>query len=106
MFLFRGLQKPKRCHWSDEFQKKPTFFFGKSCSRGVGAPGCHPSTLIDLANKALASNGFVKAICLLSEGYRNRRGVTVPMNFKKTDEFFSETPAPRVLVPLAAIQAF
>ena len=106
MFLFRGLQKPRGVTGPMNFKKNPRFFFGKSCSLGVGAPGCHPSTLIDLANKVLASNGFVKAICLLSEGYRNRRGVTVTMSFKKTDEFFSETPAPGVLVPLAAIQSF
>ena len=71
-----------------------TFFYGKSCSRVSGAPGCHPSTLIDLANKALASNGFVEAICLLSEGYRNHRGVTVPMSFKKTDDFFRKIVLP------------
>ena len=39
------------------FKKKKfrTFFFGKSCSRDFGVPGCHPDTLIDLANIALAS---------------------------------------------------
>ena len=106
-FFSEGYRNQRGVTGPMNFKKNPRFFFGKSCSRGVGAPGCHPSTLIDLANKALASNGFVKAICLLSEGYRNRRGVTVPMNFKKTDEFFfSETPATGVLVPLAAIQAF
>ena len=68
--------------------KSRTFFYGKSCSRDFGPPGCHPSTLIDLANKALASNGFVKAICLLPEGYRNQRGVTGPMNFEKRRFFF------------------
>ena len=165
MHVFRGLQNPQRCHWSDEFQKKSghiffgnscsrdfgatdcyqstlidlantalasrdsvkticmvcegyrtqrgvtgpmnfksrTFFYGKSCSRVFGAPGCHPSTLIDLANKALASNGFVKAICLLSEGYRNQRGVTGPMNFKKRRFFFGNSCS-RDIGVLAAIQ--
>ena len=31
---------------------------------------------------------FLNAICLFSEGYRNHRVVTVPMNFKKPDVFF------------------
>ena len=88
MLLSRGLQKPKRCHWSNGFQKNRRFFSGKSCSRVFGGPTCHPSTLIDLANNALASIGFVKAICLLSEGYKNRRVVTVPMNFKKNRRVF------------------
>ena len=35
--------------------KKGRFFFGKYCSRDFRAPGCYPSTLIDLANTALAS---------------------------------------------------
>ena len=51
--------------------------------QGYWGAGCHLNTLIDLANNALASNGFLDAICLLSEGYRTKRGVTGPMNFKK-----------------------
>ena len=88
MHDFRGIQNPWRCHWSDEIQKKGRFFFGKSCSRDFGAPGCNPCTLIDLTNTALASRGPVKPICLLSKGYRTNRVVTGPMNFKKSGRFF------------------
>ena len=87
------------------FKKIRTFFFsGKSCSRGFGAPGFHPGTLIDLANTALASRSLVKLICMASEGYRTHRGVTGPMKFKK-GRFFSENRAPGILGPLAAIRA-
>ena len=100
------LQNPPRCHWSDEFQKIRTFFSGNWCSRGFGALGCHPSTLIHLAISALASRSIVKAICMFSEGYRTHRGVTGPRNFKKVRTFFfSEIRAPRILGTLAAIQA-
>ena len=61
---------------------------------GFGAPGCHPSTLIDPAITALASTNSVKTICMISEGYRTHRGVTGPMNFKKSGGFFSENCAP------------
>ena len=81
------------------------FFFGKSCSRDFGAPGCHPSTLIDPANYAPASKDSVQTICMISEGCRTHRGVTGPMNFKKSGRFFSENRAPGILGPLAAIQA-
>ena len=70
------------------FKKIRTFFFGNSCSRGFGALGCHPSTLIDLANTALASRSTIKTICMISEGYRTNRGITGPMNFKKSRRFF------------------
>ena len=53
-----------------------------------GAPGCHPSTLIDLVNTALNSRSIVKTICMISEGYRANRDVTGPMNFKKSGHFF------------------
>ena len=100
MHNFRGLHNPWRCHWSDEIKKKTGFFFGKSCSRNFGAPGCHPSTLIDLANTALASRGPVKPICMISKGYRTNRIVTGPMNFKKNQAvFFSESRAPEILGP-------
>ena len=69
-----------------------------------GAPGCHPSTLIDLANTALASRSSLKAKCMISSGYRTHRGVTGPMNFKKPGGFFSENPARGILGPLSAIQ--
>ena len=87
-----------------KFKKKDVFFFGKSCSRDSGTPGCYPCTLIDLANTALASRRLVKPICMISEGYRTNRDVTGPMNFKKSGRFFSENRAPGSLGPLAAIQ--
>ena len=86
--------------------KKAGFFFGKSCSRDFGAPGWHPSTLIDFANTALAFKISVKPICMISEGYRTHGGVTGPMKFKKKGcFFFSENRAPVILGPLAADQA-
>ena len=86
--------------------KKGRFFFGKSCSRDFGTPGCNPCTLIDLANTALASRGPVKTTCMISEGYRTNRGVTGPMNFKKIRTFFfSGKPSPRGFGHLAAMQA-
>ena len=70
------------------FTKRTFFFFGKSCSRDFGDPGCNPCTLIDLANTALPSRGLVKPICMISKGYRTNRVVTDPMNFKKSGRFF------------------
>ena len=67
--------------------KKSIGLVGKSCSRDFGAPGCHPSTLIDIVHTALASKCSVKTICRISEGYRNHRGVTGTMNFKKSRRF-------------------
>ena len=87
------------------FKKNQQFFFGKSCSRNFGASGCHPSTLIDLANTALASEGSLETKCMITEGYRTQRGVAGPMKFKKKGRFFSENRAPGFLGPLAAIQA-
>ena len=54
---------------------------------GFGAPGCHPSTSIDMVHTALASNCSVKTTCLISEGYRTHRAVTGPMSFKKSRRF-------------------
>ena len=65
MHDLRGLQNPQSCHWSDEFEKKTGFFFGKSCSRGFGAPGCRPGTLIDLVNVALDSRDSVETIGMI-----------------------------------------
>ena len=42
---------------------------------------------------------------MISGGYRTHRGVTGPMNFKKSGGFFSENPARGILGPLSAIQA-
>ena len=61
---------------------------------GFWDPGCHPCTLIDLVNTALASNLSVQPKFMISEGYRTHGGVTGPMNFKKKDVFF-----PKVVLP-------
>ena len=45
--------------------KKSRRFVGKLCSRDFGAPGCHPSALIDIEHTALASKCSVKTICLI-----------------------------------------
>ena len=51
------------------FKKIMTFFFfGNSCSGNFGAIGCHPDTLIDLANIALASRLLREPIRMISEG--------------------------------------
>ena len=68
--------------------KKIGRFFGKMCSLGFGAPGCHPSTLIDLVKTTLASEGSGKLTRMISEGYRTHGGVTGSMNFKKLGRFF------------------
>ena len=67
--------------------KKSRRFVGKPCTRVLGAPGCHPSTLIDNLHTALAIKCSVKTIGLISEGYRTHRGVTGPMSFKKSRRF-------------------
>ena len=84
--------------------KSRTFFFSKNCAPGILGPWLPSNTLIDLANNAPASKRSAKTVCFFSEGYRNQRGVTGPMNFKKKPTFFSENRAPGVLGPLAAIQ--
>ena len=71
--------------------KKPRRFVGKLCSRVFGAPGCHPSTLIDIVQTALARKCSIKTICLISEGYRTHRAVTGPMSFKKARRFVGKT---------------
>ena len=86
------------------FKKIRTFFFGKSCSRGFGVPRCHPSTLLNLVNTALASRDSVETKCTVWEDCRTHRVVTGPMNFKKSG-FFSEDRAPGILGTLAAIRA-
>ena len=86
------------------FKKIRNFFFGNSCSRDFGATDCYPSTLIDLANSALASRDLVETICKICEGYRTHRGVTGPMNFKsRTFLFFFVKSCSRDIGALAAI---
>ena len=86
------------------FKKSGNFFSENRAPRIFGAPDCHPSTLIDLLNTALASTSNVKTICMISVGYRTHRGVTGPINFKKSGGFFSENRAPGILGTLVAIQ--
>ena len=71
--------------------KKSRRFVGKPCSRVFGAPGCHQSTLFDLADTVLASNGFIETICMNSVGYRTHRAVTGPMSFKKSRRFVGKS---------------
>ena len=87
MHDLEGLQNPQSCHWSDEFQKI-RIFFRKIVLPDFGAPGCHPSTLIDFINTALAKTGSVKTKWMIAEFYRNHSVVTGPMNFKKSGHFF------------------
>ena len=71
--------------------KKSRRFVGKPCSRVFGAPGCHPSTLIDIVHTTLASKCSVKTMCLISEGYRTHRAVTGPRSFKKSRRFVGKS---------------
>ena len=87
---FSGLQNPSSRHWSDEFQKITTFR-RKIVLPGFGAPGCHPSTLIDIVHTALASKCSITTICLISEGYGTHRAVTGPMSFKKSRGFVGKS---------------
>ena len=89
----RGVAGPKNC------KKSGRFFFGKSCSRDFGAPPCHPSTLIDFVNTALASKGSLETKCMITEGYRTHRGVAGPMNFKESGGFFRKIVLPEFWGP-------
>ena len=71
--------------------KKSRRFVGKPCSPDFGAPGCHPSILIDIVHTALASKCSVKTICMKSVGYRTQRTVTGPMSFKKSRRFVGKS---------------
>ena len=71
--------------------KKSRRFVGKPCSRGFGAPGCHPSTLIDIVHTSLASKCSVETICVISEGYRTHRAVTDPLILKKSRRFVGKS---------------
>ena len=94
MSLVRRISKNQEIFFSEN--RAPRFF---------GAPDCHPSTLIDLLNLALAIKVCREPICMISEGYRTHRGVTSPMNFKSmTFFFFLEKRAPADFGALAAIQ--
>ena len=73
------------------FKKSGRFLSGKSGSRGFGAPGCHPRTLIELVNSALGSRESVETICTFWEGCRTHRGVSGPMNFKKLGFFLGNS---------------
>ena len=71
--------------------KKSRRFVGKPCSTDFGAPGCHPSILIDIVHTALASKCSVKTICMKSVDYRTQRTVTGPMSFKKSRRFVGKS---------------
>ena len=75
--------------------KKSRRFVAKPGSRVFGAPGCHPSTLIDIVHTALSIKCSVKTICLISEGYRTHGAVIGPMSFKKSRHFVGK-PCSRV----------
>ena len=85
--------------------KKSRRFVGKPCSRVFGAPGCHQSTLFDLANTVLARKSSVETICMNSVGYRTHRAVTDPMSFKKSRRFVGK-PCSRGLGHLALSKHF
>ena len=85
------------------FKKSGNFFSENRAPRNFGAPDCHPSTLIDLLNTAMASKDSVETICMFSEGYSTHRGVTGPMNFKKSGDFFFGNSCSRDIGALAAI---
>ena len=77
--------------------KKGRFFFGKSCSRDFGAPGCHPRTLSDFTNTVLANTGSrLMTKCMIAEVYRTHIVATGPMSFKKSGRFFSGKSFSRV----------
>ena len=86
---------------------KKSGFFSENHTPGVfGAPGCHPSTLIDFINTALAKRGSLKTKCMISEGYRTHGGVTGPMKFKKKkDVVFFGKLCSRGFGTLAAMHA-
>ena len=71
--------------------KKSRRFVGKLCSRDFGAPGCHQSTLFDIANTVLAVKESVETICMNSVSWRTHRAVTGPMSFKKTLRFVGKS---------------
>ena len=102
--ISEGYRTQRGVTGSMNLKKIRTFFFGKSCSRGFGVPGCHRSTLINLVNTSLAINDSVESICTIWEDCRTHRVVTGPMNFKKSG-FLSEDRAPGFLGPLADTQA-
>ena len=47
----------------------------------------YQSTLFDIANTVLASEGSLETICMNSVSYRTHRAVTGPMSFKKSRRF-------------------
>ena len=95
MLDFRGLQNPKSCHWSDEFQKITTFC-RKIVLPGFWGTWLYQSTLFDLRNTVLASKGSVETVSMNSVSYRTHRAVAGPMSFKKSRRFVGK-PCSRVL---------
>ena len=66
---------------------------------GFWDPGCHPCTLIELVNTALARRESEENICMIWEGCRTHRVVTRPMNFKKIGSFFRKIVLPEFWGP-------
>ena len=77
--------------------KKSRRFVRKQCSRVFGAPGCHPSSLIDNVHTGLASKCSLKTISFFSEGYRTHKAITGPMGFKKSRRFCRKIVLPGFL---------
>ena len=67
--------------------KKSRRFFGKIVLPGFWGTWLYQSTLFDLANTVLASEGPIETICMNSVGYTTHRAVTGPMSFKKITTF-------------------
>ena len=97
---FSGLQNPKSCHWSDEFQKITTFL-SENRAPGIWGTWLYQNHLFDLANTVLAGKSSMETICMNSVGYRTHRAVTRPMSFKKNHDVLSENRAPGFLGNLA-----
>ena len=93
MHEFSGLQNPKSCHWSDEFQKITTLL-SENRAPGIWGTWLYKNTLFDLANTVLASKISVETICMSSVGYRTHRAVTGPMSFKKSRRFVGKIVLP------------
>ena len=92
---FSGLQNPKSCHWSDEFQKITTFL-SENRAPGIWGTWLYQNHLFDLANTVLAGKSSVETICMNSVGYRTHRAVTRPMSFKKKSRRFVGKSCSRV----------
>ena len=101
-----GRRTPRGVTGPMNFKKLGRFFFGKTCSRDLRGCGCHPITLIDLANTALASKKSLETKCMITEGYRTHRGVNGSMSFKKTGFFFRKIVLSEIWDPCLPAEHF